>query len=167
MRAIIIFMIALIMAGCATSNPFAGLSRAPQEPHRIANWLQEEEVIPLKIGVTADGKEVIAYATKRTYSAGSSETPEKLSWLQRLGRWIGGLSLLTVIFIVVSLVFFGGVPIVWAYKKYMAVKKALVNTVAAIEEMPPDAYEKLEPKLESKQNEPDKELIKKIKLNEL
>ena len=108
----------LLLTGCASLNPFAGITSPPSEPRKIANYSQNEKQIPLKVGVTADGKEVIAYATERSYIAGSSETPEKLGFLQRIGRWIGGLSLLGVLFIIISLAFFGGTPILWAVKKY-------------------------------------------------
>lgn len=154
---------AFLLSGCATVNPFAGIASPPQEPKKIATYAQTEKQVPLKVGVTPDGKDVIAYATERSYTAGSTETPEKLGFLQRLGRWIGGLSILAVIFIVVSLAFFAGAPIVWLAKKYFAMKSAFKNTVKAIDEIPAEDYEKIAPKLKENMDEKDRLLVKKIK----
>lgn len=164
-KALAVLFLAFTLSGCATSNPFSGIMNPPKEPKKIATYAQTEKQVPLKIGVTPDGKDVIAYATERTYTAGSTETPEKLSFLQRLGRWIGGLSLIAGIFVFVSLLVFGGTPIVFLFQKYRAMKAALKNTIAAIDSMPPDAYEKLKPVLKEEQNAEDKTLIKKLKVD--
>src|SRR3990167_605246 len=86
------------ISGCATLNPFEGIANPPQEPKKIATYAQTEKQVPLKVGVTPDGKDVIAYASERTYTAGSTETKEKLGFMQRIGRWICGLSLVAIIF---------------------------------------------------------------------
>jgi len=162
MRYILAFLMCLSLTGCAT-NPFSGILRPPSEPRKIANYLQSEKQVPLKVGITPDGKDVIAYATERTYVANSSETPEKLSFIQRLGRWIGSLSLLAALFIMASIAFFGGAPILWAVKKYYTVKNALKNTVAAIDNIDPADFEKIKPKLAAEQDTTDKKLIAKLK----
>ena len=162
MRYGLVFLLCLFLTGCATS-PFSGILKPPQEPRKLANYAQTEKQVPLKVGVTADGKDVIAYASERSYTANSSETPEKVGFIQRIGRWIGGLSLLAVLFIVVSLAFFGGAPIVWAVKKYYSMKKALKNTVQAIDDIEPDKFEAIKPALAAAQDTDDKKLIAKLK----
>lgn len=162
-RYLVIALSALALTGCATTNPFAGISSPPQEPKKMANYAQTEKQVPLKVGVTPDGKDVIAFASERTYTAGSTEVPEKLGFLQKVGRWVGGLSILAIIFIVVSLAFFGGVPIIWAAKKYYAMKAALKHTVAAIDEIKPEHFEAIKPALAEAQDTSDKKLIAKLK----
>ena len=91
--------------------------------------------------------------------------------MQRVGRWIGGLGLLSVIFIVVSLAFFGGAPILWAFSKYMKMKSAFIKVVAGVEELKKVdavAQEKLTKTiLANTMDTPEKDLVKAIKLKEL
>lgn len=155
----------LVLAGCA-SSPFRFLQGAPSEPRKIANYVQTEKQVPLKVGVTADGKDVIAYATERTYTAGSNETVEQLSFMQRVGRWIGGLTGGAIIFIIVSLVFFGGAPIIWAMKKYYTVKNSLKKVVEGVDELAEkdkEAQDQLKTSLSMKMDTNEKKLIQKIK----
>ncbi len=163
---ILCLVISMTLVGCATFNPFSGIANPPSEPRKIANYAQSEKLTPLKVGVTADGKDVIAYATERTYTAGASETTEKLGFMQRLGRWIGGLGLMAVIFIVIALAFFGGAPILWGVKKYYAVKNSLKKVVAGVDELADkdkEAQEQLRNSLSMKMDTSEKKLITKIK----
>ena len=161
----------VLLSGCASLSPFSGIANPPQEPKKIATYAQTEKQVPLRIGVTPEGKDVIAFQTERTYTAGSTETREKLGFMQRVGRWIGGLGLLSIIFIVVSLAFFGGAPILWAFSKYMKMKSAFIKVVAGVEELKKVdavAQEKLTKTiLANTMDTPEKDLVKAIKLKEL
>lgn len=163
---IIVLALSSLLVGCASMNPFAGIANPPQEPKKIATYAQSEKQIPLKVGVTPDGKDVIAFQTERTYTAGSSETREKLGFMQRIGRWIGGLSLFAIVFILIALAFFGGAPILWAVNKYYTVKNALKKVVAGVDELADkdkEAQEALKSELSKKMDTTEKTLIKTIK----
>lgn len=153
---------ALSVAGCASLNPLASLS-APQPPHKVASWVQEETIKPVYVGKDAAGKDVVASEIHRTYTAGSDETPAKLTIGQRIGQFFGKLSLWGIVFVAVSLIFFGGAPIMWVFGKYLTAKHALLNTVEAIERMKSDDKEKFKSMLLQEQDTKDVNYIKKLK----
>lgn len=163
MRPLLICLL-LLMTGCATS-PFAGIVSPPSEPKKLAAYSQTEKQIPLKIGVSADGRDVIAYATERSYSANSSETPEKLSFMQRLGRWLGGLTLISVL-IGLGLLAAG---ITWPFiaiaRRYYTAKNTLKKVVEGVEELNAQEQQaqQLKNSLSMKMDTNEKTLIKKLR----
>jgi len=158
-KCLILFMLTLSLAGCASLNPFKGISDPPQAPKKMGSWEQTSE--PVVVGQLADGKYLVA--NKLTYRAAAEETGEKLTLGQRIGRFFSGLSVAGLLFILASLVFFGGAPIVWVAQKYFAAKRALRNTVKAIKEIPTEQFEAIKPALSSNQDKADKELIARLK----
>ena len=153
------------LVGCATS-PFARLSHPPSQPKKVASWSQTEDIKPIYIGKDQAGKDVIVSEVHRTYAAGSEEITPPLSFMQRIGRWIGGLTFGAIIFIVIALVFFGGAPILWAVKKYYTVKNSLKKVVAGVDELADkdkEAQEQLKDNLSMKMDESEKKLITKLK----
>lgn len=156
----VLVILCLFLSGCGTLSVFP--KSAPQEPRKMFNWNQTESIKPLVVG-TIDGNPIVAYQQERIFTTEQQETKASLTFMQKVGRFIGGLTVTTIIFIVLALVFFGGTPIVWAVRKYFAVKSALKSTVAAIREIPTDDYEKIKPVLAQKHDKTDRQVIDSIK----
>lgn len=148
-------------------NPFNNLfgNISPSAANQKATWTrQTEREKPVFYKVDADTVAVGA-EVERTYDTGTDERPVKLTLGQRIGKFFAGLTLWGLIGIVVSLVLFGGAPIVWIARKYLIMKQAFTNTVAAIRDLPEDTYKNVTPVLAAKQDKRDKKIIDKIKMN--
>lgn len=165
--AIGIAAVALLVGTIAPSlNPFNnlfGAHSAPSAANQKATWTTTDEVIKpvlLRQGDTV----AVGQQIERHYDTGTEERPVKLTLMQRIGRFFAGLTTTAFIFILVSLLFFGGVPIVWAFHKYAVIKQALKNTVAAIRDLPEDQYKAVTPKLAAKHDRRDRKVIDKIKM---
>lgn len=129
-------------------------SRATQtEKHHI----KSEVKTPIQFG------DKIEFKTEKIESKGNAVFTPKLSLWERITGFIKDLGIWTIIFIVVSVLFFGGAPIVWAIKKYQTVKQTLRNTVSAIREVDEETYNKLKPVLSAKHDLKDKKVIDEIK----
>lgn len=155
---IILIAFAIMLSGCASMNPFHAIANPPSEPKKMGSWEQTSE--PVFVG-TIDGKTVVA--NKTTYRATAEESTPRLTIGQRIGSFFSNLSFVGILFIVLSLLFFGGAPIVWVARKYFDAKNALKNTVKAIKEIPTDKFEAIAPTLSANMDKKDKALIAKIK----
>jgi len=158
-KMILLLFVSIAISGCASFNPFKAISDPPNQPKKMGAWEQTSE--PIILGTASDGKLVVA--NKLTYKASAEETEPKLTLGQKIGNFFSGLSMTGLLFILISLLFFGGAPIVWAVKKYFAVKNALRNTVKAIKEIEPEHFEWIKPTLAANQDKADKVIIAKIK----
>lgn len=105
----------------------------------------------------------IEFRTEKIDSKGNSVKIPKLTIWERITGFISSLSIWTIVFIVVSVVFFGGTPIIWAIGKYRSLKQTLKNTVSAIRETDEETYKKLKPVLSAKHDQKDKRIIDDIK----
>ena len=155
---LIMLIISLSLIGCASINPFKGLASPPSEPKKMGSWEQTSE--PVFVG-TIDGKAVVA--NKISYRATAEESNPRLTIGQRIGKFFANLSIVGILFVVLSLVFFGGTPIYWIARKYFTAKNALVNTVKAIREIPSEQFNAIAPTLSKNMDKKDKELIARIK----
>ena len=162
-KLVLISAFALIITGCASLNPFNGVTNPPNSPRKVANWTQEESIKPVYVGKDQAGKDIVANEVHRTYTAGAEEVAQKKTLGQVIGGWFGGLSILGLIFVLVSLLAFGGTPILWVFSKYLKMKNALVNTVEGIERMKAEDKAKLTPILLQEQDATDISLIKQLK----
>lgn len=159
----LIFISVLFLSGCASLNPFSGVTNPPTSPRKVASWVQEETVKPVYIGKDQLGKDVVVSEVHRTYTANAEEVSAKKTLGQIIGGWFAGLSFAGIIFVVISLVAFGGAPIMWVFSKYIKMKNALVNTVEGIERMKAEDKEKLTPLLLQEQDAKDISVIKQLK----
>jgi hypothetical protein len=157
-KCLVLTLLTLALSGCASLNPFHGLSDPPQAPKKMGSWEQTSK--PVLVG-TIDGKTIVA--NEITYRASAEETSPKATVGQRIGSFFSNLSLAGVLFVLLSLVFFGGAPIIWVARKYFAAKQALKSTIKAIKEIPSDQFEAIKPALAANQDKADKELIAKLK----
>lgn len=154
--------LAFILSGCA-SLPFFPNLHEPNRPKTLYKWNETETRTPVAVGKDAEGNIQVVDKVERTVSANLDTTPGKKTLGQIIGGWIAGLSISGLIFIVVSLVFFGGAPIVWVVGKFFKARAALKATVAAIEQMNAEDKEKLKIKLAQTQDTKDKEYVAKLK----
>jgi len=156
-------LIGTVMPNLNPFNRMFGSHGTQSAAKQTATWTRQDEVITPKVVSLKDGQAVVVNQFERHYDTGTEETTPKLTIGQRIGNFIARLSTWGLIFIIVSLVFFGGGPIVWAFRKYTSVKDALKNTVAAIREADEETFSKLKPKLAEKHNKADKIIVDKIK----
>ena len=150
----------LITALVPSVNPMRSLSgggAAKQE----ASWTKTSEKPIILESKSVPGQAVVAY--ERTYDTGQEVKTPKLTWQERVGNFISGLSMWSAIFILVSLVFFGGAPIVWIVRKYFDLRSAFKNTVAGIREADDETFNRLKPHLAAKQDKRDKKIVDKMK----
>lgn len=158
--------VALFLGTLAPSlNPFHGLFGGQQSAaNQKASWTRQDEIQKPVLLSSAGGVPIaVGTQVERHYNTGVDERPVKLTLGQRIGRFFAGLGTWGLIFIVVSLVFFGGTPIVWLFRKYTVMKHAFKNTVSAIRETDEETYAKLKPKLQAKHDKRDRQLIDKLK----
>lgn len=144
-------------------NPLNLLS-SHQSKKKTSFTVQKETSKPILLE-TKDGKQAfLGKETEYYYNTGKEEGTPKLSVGERIGNFFSHLTTFGLMFVLFSLLFFGGVPIVWVFKKYLVMKQALKRTVQAIRETDRDTYDKLKPNLESKHDRQDKQVIDKIKM---
>lgn len=111
--------------------------------------------------VTPSGEVVYGYQ-KYDIKDNNVFTPKLTMW-ERITGFISSLSIWTIAFLVISVLFFGGAPIVWAVGKYKTLRQTLKNTVSAIKEADEETYKKLKPVLNAKHDVKDKRVIDDIK----
>lgn len=157
-----ILFLSLAFSGCATLPSFPHLS-APERPKTLYKWNETETRTPVAVGKDAEGNIQVVEKVERTINANLDTTPGKLTIGQRIGRFFMGLSFWGVIFVIVSLVFFGGSPIIWLAGKFFKARAALKATVAAIEQMNAEDKERLKMRLAQTQDTTDKAYIAKLK----
>lgn len=160
--------VALLVGTLApTLNPFNsvfGKGAQPDASKQTASWTKQTEIqTPVLLETKSGDHAAVGTKVERVYDTGAEARPVKLTFGERIGAFFAHLTTWGVVFVIVSLVFFGGAPLVWLSKKYFDMKGAFKNTVAAIREVDHDTYEKLKPKLEAKHDKKDRKMVDKIK----
>lgn len=157
--------VALLLGTIAPSlNPFNRIFGGGQTAANAkASWTRQTETrepILLQKGGS------VAVGTKETlvYDTGMTDVPVKLTFGQKIGNFFSNLATGSIIFIIVSLVFFGGTPIIWIWRKYVVMKQAMKTTVDAIREVDDDTAAKLKPILSKKMDKRDKRVVDKLKM---
>lgn len=79
-RGAVLLFAVFLMSGCASLNPFQGVSNPPAQPKKMGAWEQTSR--PVIVGTTADGKTVVA--NELTYRASAEETLPKPSIWRRV-----------------------------------------------------------------------------------
>lgn len=126
----LIITVLIFMAGCAPIS-FPKLP-TPKKPETVYNWNEKTTTKP-KAVVYGD-KIVVVEETERTLQVGLETTPQKLSFSQRIGGWISGLSFIAFLGLIVCLVLAPGATLAWLVKLLFKWKKAFKETVVAIKE---------------------------------
>ena len=129
---------------------------------QTATWSRQDEI---QTPVLLKSGDAIAVGTKveRHYDTGTEEKPLALTFAQRIGKFFAGLTTWGLIFIIASLAFFGGAPLIWLFRKYSVIKQTLRSTIAAIRETDNETFEKLKPHLAEHHDRRDKKIVDKIK----
>lgn len=109
----------------------------------------------------------VGQRTEELYEKGEDQSERKTTFGERIGGFISSMTVTSIVFILISLIFFGGAPIVWVAKKYFKTKAALTATISGIKEVKkkdPNLYENIvKPELLKKHDKADSKVIDKIK----
>lgn len=156
---------------------FGGGGSSVKAPVEEAWKEQTRETIPVKVGVTPEGKDVIAFKSRDTFRSGASKSAAKLTYGERIGEFFASLTiwgLVAIAFAVFVLGITPGMIFAWLKRKWkIAAEKeraekervthALTSTVAALREAPSEAWEKIVPILKDKHDEEDRIVIDEMK----
>lgn len=155
---------ALVFAAVPQLNPFRlfGAAHTDSAAGKESSSFSKQSLTPVILSSPqTPGQAVVAY--QQTYETGEAVKTPRLTLGQRIGRFFSGLTLWGVVFVIVSLAFFGGAPIVWLWRKYATMKAAFKNTVSAIRETDDETFAKIKPHLAAKQDKRDKRIVDKLK----
>lgn len=132
--------------------------------NKKASWtLQTEKTKPVLLTDKKGEAVAVGNEIERVYNTGKEEITPKKTLGEKIGEFFSRLTTAGLVFVVVSLLFFGGAPLVWVYRRYKTVKNALKNTVAAIREVDDETYTKLKPVLAANHEKKDRIVIDEIK----
>ena len=161
MNKIIVLTLMLgFLLGCAPIT-FPKLS-TPKKPETVYNWQEKTSTRPK--AVVCGDKIVVVEDTDRTLQVGLETTPQKLSFIQKIGNWLSGLSFIAFLALIACLVLAPGATLAWVVKIAFKWKKAFRETVVAIKEA--KAVEKnpeLKNTLNAKQSVETKKIVDEIR----
>lgn len=147
-------------------NPIKSLFKTDPTKHKASFAIQRETSKPVLLE-SSDGRHVaVGNEVELYYDTGEESTVPKKTLGERIGDFFANLTTLGLVFVFGSLAFFGGAPIVWIWRKYLTMKRALKNTVVGIKELKEkdkEAFERLKPSLASAHDRKDKIVIDKMK----
>lgn len=154
-------LIAFLLIGCASiPNPFQGFQGGTRKDIREAGeWYQKETRTP----VVLPNNSVLSEKIEREYGASYSKTTPKKTLGEKIGGFFAGLSITGLIFVAISLLAFGGAPILWLWAKFLKARAALKRTIAGIEALNAEEKEKVKAVLEKTQDVADKKYIANLK----
>jgi len=146
-------------------NPFKGLfsSNDSAVGKKASFTTQTEKIKPKVYHLNKSGDVVVVNDVELSYNTSLDQNVPKPTFGEKIGTFFFHLSTVTIIFIIVSLAFLGGAPIVWLFKRYLVMKQALSNTVSAIRDLPPETYQQVVPVLAANHDKQDKVVIDGIK----
>ena len=144
-------------------NPFKFLHSSSAANKKASFTLQKETSKPVLLQSASGQPVAVGREIELTYSTGMEETVPKKTLGQKIGDFFAGLTTAGVGFVVISLLFFGGAPIIFVWKWGKKFKDALTTTVAGLRDLDDETYKKVSPKLAAAQDKKDKIVIDKIK----
>lgn len=144
-------------------NPFKYFHSDSAANKKASFTLQKETSKPVLLESKAGQPVAVGREVELIYSTGMEETTPKKTLGQKIGSFFAGLTTTGILFVVGSLLFFGGAPIIFVWKWGKKFKDALTTTVAGIRALDADTYAKVTPKLAAAQDKKDKVVIDKIK----
>lgn len=132
--------------------------------NKKASWSKESKKKEPVI-LFDQNKKAVGVATREEYlyeTGMESGTPAPTLG-EKIGSFFANLTTAGLIFVGVSLLFFGGAPLVWMARKYHIMKHAFKNTVQAIREIDDETYSKIKPVLAAKHDKSDRKIVDKLK----
>ena len=157
---IVLFIMLVSFCGCSALKLPTLVT--PKKPETVYNW--EEKITNKPKAVICDGKVVVVEETEKTLTVGLEQTTPKLSFAQKLGNWISGLSIIGILALIAGLILAPGATLAWLVKLLFKWKKAFKETVVAIKESKAvDNNPELKNTLASKQSLSTKKIVDNIK----
>jgi len=129
MKKIIAFMIIIFFSMGCSAIRLPSLA-TPKKPETVYNWNETSKITPR--AVVTNGKIVVVEESEKTLAVGLDQTPQKLTFSQKVGNWISGLGILGIMLMVVCLVLAPGSTMAFLVKTLFKWKKAFKETVIAI-----------------------------------
>ena len=157
----VVAVVLLVPIVMKTGNPFD--RSADPANRRTASAISGKDIVEITNQV-AESEKPVTVKIDRSVEASSEVTDPKLTLSQKVGRFFAGLTTWTLVFLFVSLAFFGGAPIVWLWRKYANMKETMKRTVQAIRELDDDTYKRVAPKLSDKMDKKHKKTVDKLKM---
>lgn len=151
----------MFLTGCGPLFPALNLPKPPDIKYNIHETTSQKPIV----GQTATG-EVITFqnATEHVYDVNVERHDVPLTMWQKFCNWLSGFGILAILALVAGMVLAPGGTILFLYNKYSSWKKALTQTVAAIEETKVvDNSAPVKAALASNQDNDTKKLIDDIK----
>lgn len=125
MKKLIAFASLLLLAGCIS------MPKPPEVKYHIHETVkQSPQTVVDDIGT----KYQVFNATEHTYDVNYDNTPKPLGIWQKFCNWLAGLSILGLCGLVAGFVFAPAATVTFLLRRYWAFKKALTQTVHAIDE---------------------------------
>ena len=132
----------------------------PNKPATVYNW--RESITTKPTAVVSDGKVIVVQEQTKVLEA--SVVVPKTTFMQRIGNWLGGLSIIGIIILIVCLILFPGATLAWLVKQMFKWKKALVETAGAIKDAKAaEGDSALEMALKERQSIETKKLLGKLR----
>lgn len=165
---IVLVSVAVLLLAAPKLNPInwitgSGTSTAPTEKSKY----DRKKILSEPILLTKGDHVAVGQRYEEVYEKGEDMRERKLTITERIGGFFTSLTTAGFAFVIISLLFFGGAPIVWIANKYFKMKGALVATVKGIKEVKvKDAqlYESIvKPSLLTKQDAAHSAIIDKLK----
>jgi len=118
----------LLISGCGGFS--LPIMPTPKQPQTVYNWEEIQTSSPQAICV---GDEVyVVNSTEKTIKVNYEKQEKQLTFMGRLGAWIGGLGLIGVILLIVGLVLAPGATIGFLFSTLAKWKSAMKQTVSAL-----------------------------------
>lgn len=140
-----------------------GTSTVPMDKTKY----DRKKIISEPVLLTRGDHVAVGQRYEESYEKGEDSSERRATLGERIGGFFASLTAAGVIFVIISLLFFGGVPLLWLARKYFVVKHALTKTVMGIKKLKEnDAvyYEQhVKPTLLQKHDKADSNVIDKIK----
>lgn len=138
--------IALLIGTIAPQiNPFNAIFGQKPVQQEESTWTRRDEIhTPMLLESKSGEHGAVVLKSEYHYDKGTEKRPVKPTLGERIGGFFAKLSTGAIIFVVVSLVFFGGAPLIWVWRKYATMKASFKTVVAGIREIEDeDAYKKI------------------------
>lgn len=157
-------LMALLVSGCGFLN-FPSLN-APKPPDQVYNYRQDITTEPRVVQIDEQGRSVVFTAQHQSIEVGYERKDKPLSWWQRLCNWLGNLGIFGILVLLASLFIAPAGTLGWIWKQYQKYKKAMTQTVWAIEESKAVDNNQVKAALASNHDNETKKLVDDIRRSE-
>ena len=159
-KKIMIACLMILLTGCSAIR-LPSLT-TPKKPETVYNWKETTSTKPK--AVICNGKVVVVEDKEQTLTVGLEQSTPKLTFSQKIGKWISGLSLVGILLLLGGLILAPSATLGFLWSTLMKWKKAMKETVVAIKEVRAiDKNIELKNALNEKQSIETKKLVDDIK----